>query len=544
MPDSNLTLLGVGSGGVEEMRASIDESAVCWGLCRFEFGNGVFKRQKVLFLHVNSDRCRALSRGRHNGHTSEVMRELRGEGESFHASLEVRALEDVSAEAIFRRTQHIFASDDIGDYSVEALLRDYRLSVSRLSNPRVQRHVPTLEDARERGRGRTPRRSTHLKSSSASAVTGREALERVANTSGSWNWVLVEADPVNLTLVGGGNDSIDGMSACLTGMPTDVLFGLLRLPFGIGRLRRVKFVFVHAIGEDTPAVRRGRLSTLRPKMRQALSKFAECPVTMEVTRCGDLTVENVVEKVRRSVCVDDAVIDDDVAEKNIYSVEAFLAALEREKRGRSPSPPNAPIATEIEKPVLPVQRDAKMSVGEAAQHVRAPGGPINWALFGATETMLRTPSASRGFSPCNSPASSPSRKPRSSSQKWRSCSDFGRNSRPEFVPRGPATRVHTRSPVTEFLRHGNAEMHPKLEPRTPSSQAPALMQAALATKGGTADLTVPAESTTLRANAMVRCGSEYGRPPRPTPKDAQIPTRRRAGDGLPRIPVASLNGGA
>lgn len=50
----------------------------------------------------------------------------------------------------------------------------------------------------------------------------------------------------------------------------DVLFGLLRLGFGEGRLRRTKYVFIHAIGDRVPAVTRGRLSAQRPQMEEIM----------------------------------------------------------------------------------------------------------------------------------------------------------------------------------------------------------------------------------------------------------------------------------
>lgn len=55
-----------GIGGVEEMRASLDDSKVCFGLLRFVFGRGTFARVKTLMVHWNGSKCPVVRRGRAN----------------------------------------------------------------------------------------------------------------------------------------------------------------------------------------------------------------------------------------------------------------------------------------------------------------------------------------------------------------------------------------------------------------------------------------------------------------------------------------------
>jgi hypothetical protein len=55
-----------GIGGVEEMRSSLDDSRVYFGLLRFVFGRGTFARVKTLMVHWNGSRCPVVRRGRAN----------------------------------------------------------------------------------------------------------------------------------------------------------------------------------------------------------------------------------------------------------------------------------------------------------------------------------------------------------------------------------------------------------------------------------------------------------------------------------------------
>ena len=50
--------------------------------------------------------------------------------------------------------------------------------------------------------------------------------------------------------------------------------------FGQGRLRRTKYVFIHAIGDKVPAVTRGKKSAQRPKMEELMGSYASISVML------------------------------------------------------------------------------------------------------------------------------------------------------------------------------------------------------------------------------------------------------------------------
>jgi len=170
----------------------------------------------------------------------------------------------------------------------------------------------------------------------AAIFTGRDAFRAVAQPKGQWNWALVGPDPEALPLIGGGMRSVDEMRDCVAQNQDAVLFGLLRLTFGTGRLARTKYVFVHASCVDDAAanaappegasasgtrrslVAMGQAMGRRPAMEKTLGGFVHYTAKVEVTSPDDITVERIIERVQKVSAVDgDAV-----------TTEAFLAALE------------------------------------------------------------------------------------------------------------------------------------------------------------------------------------------------------------------------
>lgn len=428
---ATLRLVGSGCGGVAEMRDSVDASAVRWGLCCFDLGAGAFRRRKVLFLHVNGESCPALARGRINGHTAEVQRLIRGTGDCFHASLEVTKISEVTAEEILVRIRHIFVTDnDLADYSMEAMLRDYEAQILTATSF-IQEDAPEgpRESAQEVDEA-TLKTETRccVPESTCTMTTGRAALRSVADPDGAWNWVLLGTDPEKLSLIAGGGGFIEEMCECMSLHQDTVLFGLLRVVFGTGKLKRIKHVFVHAIGEKTPAVRRGRLNSSRPRMRQVLAEFAECSLNVEVSRCIDFTKELVIEKARLAGVVDESLlsIHEDVS-RSISFVENAVhrnAVSQQETRAASLQASNVE-STEPPTTADVTPSNALRSIQDVAEVVRlvcSASSSLNWALFGPTEELLRTPSssvspaASPFSSPVSTPAASPSHTPRA---PWR-----------------------------------------------------------------------------------------------------------------------------
>jgi len=275
--------------------------------------------------------------------------------------------EEVTEEQLFARVGHFFVKDDL-DYSKEMATLDIKRQVDKSVWEVASPSRAVGQDVR--GRPSIPGHQSFIP-----FATGRDALQAIAENRGPWNWVLVKPNPDTMDLVTGGAGSVDEMRECLFSHTEVVLFGLLRLAFGAGRLKRTKHVLVHAVGELVPIVTRGRIAAERSKMEFGVREFAHCPVTFEASSAQELTLEAVIERVRRSATIDDAVLDGDGASRSSYSVEAFRDAQQDERR-------MAPAPSSLEKAAGPRTRWADRPAADVVRLLHAPDGPLNWALFG------------------------------------------------------------------------------------------------------------------------------------------------------------------
>eukprot|EP00435_Cladocopium_sp_Y103_P008322 s2384_g2.t1 len=335
-------VLAAGCGGIQELQEHVDASSVQWALLQFCVGEGTLKRQRLLFLHVNGQDCPPIARGRANELTASVQQLLRegtGQAEAFHASVEVKGPEEVTVERLLERVLPFFVVDR-QEYSVQWLQSHYDRQLKEAQSPAAAPDTPPPEASavhRSTVGESSAKRGTVFEMGSTSFDSGRDALKAVAEPMGAWNWVFFTARDVveeDLSVVAGGIGSVEEMQSCYEEHPKDVLFGLLRMGFGQGRLRRTKYVFIHAIGDQVPAVTRGKRSAQRPKMEELMGRYASISVTMELLTTSDLTLKSVVDRVRRAVVVDDDVLDRDKATPSVFSMEAFQQALQEEKKSR------------------------------------------------------------------------------------------------------------------------------------------------------------------------------------------------------------------
>lgn len=337
MSELPVVVLAAGHGGIAELQEHVDFSSVQWALLQFCVGEGTLRRQRLLFLHINGKDCPPIPRGRANELTASVQRALRegsgGTAEAFHASVEVKGSEEVTVENLLQRVLPFFVVDK-EEYSVQWLQSHYdrQLRDAKKSEPKVV-HVHEPPATQGGGAAASAKRGTIFELGNTTFSTGRDALKAVAEPLGPWNWAFFTGG-TELTVVAGGIGSVEEMRTCYEEHPEDVLFGLLRLGFGEGRLRRTKYVFIHAIGDRVPAVTRGRLSAQRPQMEEIMGNYASISVTMELLTTSDLTLNSVVDRVRRAVVVDDEVLARDKATPSVFSVEAFEQALQEEKKSR------------------------------------------------------------------------------------------------------------------------------------------------------------------------------------------------------------------
>lgn len=158
-------------------------------------------------------------------------------------------------------------------------------------------------------------------------------------------------------------------------------------------------MFIHAIGEQTSAFRRGRDGFLQPRMRQTLTEFADMPISVEITRTIDLSCEMIIEKIRRASVSDDLVLGD-------QCVDILKGSIEKD---RCPMPTVAPlVASTVEKQSAPKSVRCELTNSllprEAVSLVCQSGSHLNWALFRANVGSLRAFGAAHSLRACGAHA--------------------------------------------------------------------------------------------------------------------------------------------
>lgn len=148
-------------------------------------------------------------------------------------------------------------------------------------------------------------------------------------------------------------------------------------------MRRTKHIFVHSVGQDVPAVRRGKKNAARAEMEAVMQDCLLCSVSIELTSADSFTLEDVVARVRKAAVVDDDELDADEGWRGIFTVEAFREALREERAAIASSRQDEEL---VDKEGKRDSRDRRRwhgrRVEEIVKLVSADAEPLNWALFG------------------------------------------------------------------------------------------------------------------------------------------------------------------
>lgn len=145
-------------------------------------------------------------------------------------------------------------------------------------------------------------------------MAANNALETVGEHDGALNWVLVNSDLAMLPVIGSGTDGVEGMRECATKHQDKVMYGLLRVNYGVGPMSRLKVCMVHLIGDAVKAVNRGRRNALRPGFEKKFKEFANIACIINVVMIQDLTAEFIDEELSSAV-IDDSDVAKDGGER-------------------------------------------------------------------------------------------------------------------------------------------------------------------------------------------------------------------------------------
>lgn len=254
----------------------------------------------------------------------------------------------------------MLAGDDLGEYSIDDMKADYERMLSSARQKVIE--------AMLKGDGDTEKRKT----AKEMGVTGEKALELVRKPMGAFNWALFHPDPAKLELWDAGSLSVAEMHTIL---PDDeVLCGLIRMGFGTGQFRRTKWIGIWYSGANVSAVKKGKL--LGTGKDQMMRKLNQGGLNMEGSSTDDLSLEAIIDKVRRAAVIDGEGVDGIGGARDVgddpFSMDAYYAALEEEIKG------NAAFFGEKTE-----EQGRNFGLVATVKEVRAKDGKYSWVLVTA-----------------------------------------------------------------------------------------------------------------------------------------------------------------
>jgi len=120
-----------------------------------------------------------------------------------------------------------------------------------------------------------------------------EAIKDVRNNATETNWVLaghVEGNLDTVRLVGSGTGGVDELASRLD--PGSVQYGLVRNSQKIDLSTTVKFIYVYYVGNNVPALQRGKIGTAHGEMKKHFSPFH---IDFEITDSNEIS-SDILEK--------------------------------------------------------------------------------------------------------------------------------------------------------------------------------------------------------------------------------------------------------
>jgi len=344
-------VIGLGCGGIEELRQRLSDSSVAWGLLRFEVGDGAFATEKFVAVHVNSENVAIVRRGRMNARTPEMLSQFG----TVHATIEVNSAEELSFETVLQKLAPSFADDALPSVSVTVLKKAYEQRIlqqkrnSRRSGLGMQ--MMTLRERLQLSGG-------HVDSRRANALTA------VSGKGGRYNWILLQSP--NLELFDAGCGGLPEMTRWLH--DDKVLFGIIRFTFAqtVSRVpATVKHIFVRSIGAQVSPVIRGQLTAKWADAELILKSECSASLVKECDCADALDLGEIVAELKR-LCE----IDSEHSERMQISVSQYLATLEEETA----------LALDEQYEAESIEQ-AMPDIATAVQALRAKAPSCNWILL-------------------------------------------------------------------------------------------------------------------------------------------------------------------
>jgi len=357
---AEFTVVGRGMAGLEDMKEILDDRKVWYGLFKVQIGSGNFMRTKQIFINFLGEKCTAMKRGR-----AVRLRPFAEKALGYsNASVTFHSQEDCTYEGFWTQVGNIFATDHLNvkkkGWSWEKAKLEYEKKMARKKKE--------IEVAKLNAPIRPKKKVNRV----------AEILSILREDMGWVNWVLFKPRQKKLVLFSPnsyGDGSIYRMRLLLQKEAQDkVLYGLIRMAFGIQPYRRTHYVMFHWVGEKTKVMQRGKWNSMVDQMGGMLCPFN---ITVQITRLEDMTVEDIILRVKKNVVVDG--LEDEGKDIEEVLLQQFKDALaEEEKRNEAK---RKILKADMEEKEEKSEGSIQMSVTEVVTLVANEKEETNWVLI-------------------------------------------------------------------------------------------------------------------------------------------------------------------
>lgn len=309
-------VLGCGEFGIEEMSGFIPDgdNTVVFGVVSITIGSGKFARTKNVFINFAGKNCPGNLRGLAI-QKSATAHTLLGQT---HVDVHFDEKDEVTLAGIFEQVGNLFVSDNLDvdsrfseKWTLEEIQIMYQKEIEKKRKEYEARIIQIMPPP-------IPKKMDRI----------QEILNLIHEDMSWVNWALFKPTSKKLKLYhedsfGGG--TIYAMRKHLS--ENEVLFGLLRMSFGVVPYRRSHFVMFTWVGPKLKRVKRGKLIARKPRMYEMLQPHN---IQLELINIEQVTVENIITRVRNIVTIDGE--DDESAEiAEAKLIEEFEKALAEEE---------------------------------------------------------------------------------------------------------------------------------------------------------------------------------------------------------------------
>lgn len=281
-----VTLCGFGNNGVEELKESLEDENVMYGLVRIEEQIDQSTTVKFVYIHWIGMQVPFTKKGKYGVVHGSVKKHF----EPHHVSYETDNADDLNHEQLLATIQ-----EQSGKKS--KVLDDIAASERKAYDRGFTGHEPGINMKRVTGgfKGYQGKSGASLKFDDSVV----EAASDVRSDSSETNWFVAgyqDGSPkLPLVCLGSGSEGVGGIRDLLT---NDIVgYALCRVTDVVDDISTVKFVYVQWVGENVKPLVKAKISTHKADLEEI---FHPAHVTIFATNHEEISEDEMMDKVQSS----------------------------------------------------------------------------------------------------------------------------------------------------------------------------------------------------------------------------------------------------